>query len=76
MLGKALERQQWVEEILRRLVCFNIATYSTWENRNELTRFMMQRYATVEINQDELVPQSAALLDALFATVRECLATP
>lgn len=73
MVDKALELLKWVEESPRRLivtallVCFGIVAYSMWENRTEITRFMMKRFATVEINKNELAPQSSALLQDLGA---------
>lgn len=73
MADQALALLKWVEESPRRLivtallVSFGIAAYSVWENRTEITKFMMKRFATVEINEDEMASQSSALLRDLGA---------
>lgn len=72
LLDKAIDLIEWVDSgkkllFVIILVCFGIAAYSVWESRIDITKFLMQEFAVVEINPGAIDSESVSLMKELGA---------
>lgn len=74
LLCLAIDFMKWVDNtkkmiITITLVIFGIASYSLWENRTDITKFLMKQFAVVEINQDAIAGEAVSLMTELDAVL-------
>lgn len=74
LLDAAIDLLKWIDNpkkmlIAIILVSFGLISYSMWESRTDITRYLMKQFAVVEIDRDALDGQAISLMKDLDADV-------